>query len=52
MSGEGKGGLLNILLLFLKAYYSHLNCLDNHLTVVLSLSIRFRAFGENPDKKE
>ena len=42
---------MNIWLLFLEAFYSHLNCLDNSLTVVPPLSVRFRAFGGGPEKK-
>lgn len=46
------GDLVNILLLFLEAFYSHLDCSDNSLTVVPLLSVRFRAFGGGPEKNE
>lgn len=42
--------LVNILHLFLEAFYSHLNCLDNSLTVVPQLSVRFRTLEEAQKK--
>lgn len=47
-----EGGHVNILLLVLEAFYSHLYHLGNSLTVVPPLSVRFRAFGGSPERNE
>ena len=43
---------MNILLLVLEAFYSHLNHLDNSLAVVPPMSVRFRTFGGSPERNE
>ena len=43
---------MNILLLTLEAFYSHLNHLNNSLTVVPPLSLRFRGFGGSSERNE